>query len=69
MSTAGGTKNVIWFLSWYVDDKNTMELLMKQETGKWILKQRANGTIVAKKGVKIPINIGVLRAGAWPSPP
>jgi uncharacterized repeat protein (TIGR01451 family) len=58
MSTAGGDKNKIWFLAWHIDDKNTIELLMNQGTGKWILKQRSGGVIVAKKSVKIPINVG-----------
>ncbi|HSP06006.1 MAG TPA: hypothetical protein VLR94_02460, partial [Acidobacteriota bacterium] len=48
MATAGGTGNRLWLLGWYGDKRNTMELMMKQETGKWILKERIHGSIVAK---------------------
>ena len=40
-------------LGWYVDKKNSLELLMKEENDRWILKQRSNGAVVAKaKGIK-----------------
>jgi Big-like domain-containing protein len=53
MRTAGGTFDKVWILGWYVDKKNTMELLMKEESDRWILKQRTNGFVVAKaKGIK-----------------
>jgi len=53
MLTAGGISNKLWMLGWYVDKKNTMELLMKEESEKWVLKQRVNGKVVAKaKGIK-----------------
>jgi uncharacterized delta-60 repeat protein len=48
MQTAGGAGNKLWFLTWFVDKKNTVEVLMKEETNKWILRQRVNGAIVAK---------------------
>lgn len=54
MQTAGGVGNNIWLLAWYVDKRNTIELLAKEPNDRWILKQRVNGTIVTKgKGVKI----------------
>ncbi|MCI0613957.1 Ig domain-containing protein, partial [bacterium] len=46
--TAGGPGNRVWMLGWYIDKKNTMELLIKEENDKIILKQRVNGSIVAK---------------------
>jgi hypothetical protein len=53
MQSAGGAFNKVWMLGWYVDKKNTMELLMKEENERWVLKQRFNGSVVAKgKGIK-----------------
>jgi Putative Ig domain len=49
MQTAGGTGNRLWLLGWYLNKQNTVELLMKEETDTWILKQRMNGKIVAKR--------------------
>ncbi|HSP05745.1 MAG TPA: putative Ig domain-containing protein, partial [Acidobacteriota bacterium] len=52
MQTAGGVGNRVWLLAWYVDKGNTVELMMKEESNRWILKQRVNGPVVAKmKGV------------------
>jgi len=53
MRSGGGAFNKVWMLGWYVDKKNTMELLMKEENDRWILKQRVNGSVVAKaRGIK-----------------
>jgi uncharacterized delta-60 repeat protein len=52
ITTAGGIGNKIWLLAWYVDKQNTIEVLMKEENDRWILKQRSNGSLVAKaKGI------------------
>lgn len=48
LSTAGGAGNRVWVLGWYVDKKNTLELLMKEENNLWILKQRVGGSVTAK---------------------
>ncbi len=48
MTTAGGVGNTVWLLAWYTDKKNTVEVLMKEESDKWILKQRSAGSVVAK---------------------
>ncbi len=48
MRTAGGPFNKVWLLGWYVDKNNRVELLMKEENDRWILKQRINKTVVAK---------------------
>ncbi len=54
MSTAGGTGNRVWLLGWYIDKKNTIELLMKEENDKLVLKHRVNGTIASKmKGIAV----------------
>jgi Putative Ig domain len=48
MQTQGGFKNRVWMFGWYIDKLNRMELLMKEENDRWILKQRAGGRVVAK---------------------
>ena len=49
MQTAGGPGNRVSLLSWYVDKKQNVELMMKEESHRWVLKQRSGGAIVAKK--------------------
>jgi uncharacterized delta-60 repeat protein len=48
MSTAGGSSNKVWLLAWYQDIKNGVEILMKEENDKWVLKQRSGGQVVTK---------------------
>ena len=48
MMSAGGANNKLWLLAWYRDKNNTIELLMKEESDKWVLKQRVGGSVVAK---------------------
>jgi hypothetical protein len=48
IQTAGGPGNRVWLLAWYIDKKNTIELLMKEENDFWVLKQKSNGSVVAK---------------------
>lgn len=38
----------ISFIGWYVDKKTLVELIMNKDKGKWILKYKAGGDIVAK---------------------
>lgn len=59
VSTAGGAFNKVWMLGWYVDKKNTMELLIKEENDKIVLKQRVGGFIVAKNKGSITIDPNV----------
>lgn len=50
--TAGGPNNTVWMFAWYTDKANFVELVMKEEKDRWILKQHAGGAVVAKtKGV------------------
>lgn len=49
IQTAGGVGNKVWFLGWYVSKQDTVELLMKEESDKWVLKQRVGGTVVVKQ--------------------
>ncbi len=60
MLTMGGAGNRVWLLAWYVDKANTIELMMKEETGRWVLKQRAGKRIVAKQKAVSSISIGVV---------
>lgn len=48
IQTSGGIGNKVWLLGWYVDKANTLELLMKEETDRWVLKYRFNGSVVVK---------------------
>ena len=48
MQTQGGFRNRVWMFGWYIDKNNRIELLMKEENDKWILKQRAGGRVVVK---------------------
>ncbi len=48
LSTAGGEFSKVWLFGWRVDKDNTVEVLMKEENDKWVLRQRVNRTIVAK---------------------
>lgn len=56
MKTAGGIGNILWLLGWYVDKNNTMELLLKEDKNKIILKQRIAHTVVKKQAVKMTLN-------------
>jgi len=55
LSTAGGIRGKIWLLGWYQDNKNMVQLLMKEDTDRWVLKQMVDGHIVAKG--KAPLHI------------
>lgn len=48
MQTTGGPGTRTSLLGWFFDKKNLVELLMKEDEDKWVLKQRINGTVVAK---------------------
>ena len=48
MRTAGGPKNRVWLLAWYIDAKNTIELMMNEQGDSWVLKQKVNKSVVAK---------------------
>lgn len=48
IQTAGGVSNQIFFFGWYQDKDNLVEVLMKEEQDKWVIKQISNGAVVAK---------------------
>lgn len=51
MNSRGGPGNKVWLLAWYENKANMVELLMKEESDRWVLKHRANGKIVSKQKV------------------
>jgi glucose/arabinose dehydrogenase len=55
MQTAGGASNKISLLGWYVDKNNLVELLVKEENDKVILKQKINGRVVTKSKALVTI--------------
>ncbi len=54
MRTAGGTGNRVWLLAWYQAKKVTVEVMMKEETDRWVVKQKS-GVVVAKGKVQSTI--------------
>lgn len=56
METAGGAGNRVSLFGWYVDTKNNVELMMNQDAGKWILKERIGGVVVHKAKATATIN-------------
>jgi hypothetical protein len=59
MQSAGGIGNRVWLLGWYIDKRNTVELMMKQESGRWILKHKINGAVARKAKGILPIQVNV----------
>ncbi|MCI0618591.1 hypothetical protein L0244_36905, partial [bacterium] len=49
MRTAGGAGNRLWLLHHYINKFNTVEVLMKEETDRWVVKQRSGGKVVTKQ--------------------
>ena len=49
MQSAGGLFNKVWMLPWYQTARNTVFVLMKEENNKFVVKQKVNGLLVAKK--------------------
>ncbi|HSP06632.1 MAG TPA: hypothetical protein VLR94_05605, partial [Acidobacteriota bacterium] len=49
---SGGAQSKVWLMGWY-SGKSTVELLMKGDKNRWILKERVGGSLVQKaKSVK-----------------
>lgn len=55
LESTGGAGNFVSLLAWYIDKKNSLELMMKEESDKWILKRRAGGVVVGKAKAIAPI--------------
>lgn len=60
LQTAGGFANRVWLLHHFIDKANTIELLMKEETDRWILKQRIGKAVVAKVKAQMPIDPNII---------
>lgn len=54
-SSSGGNSNSVWLLGWFQDKNNFVELRMKEETNKFVFKQRVNGMVVKKERGKYDI--------------
>lgn len=59
LRSSGGTGNRVWLQAWYQDKANLVELLVKEEADRWILRQKAGGKIVAKAKASSQILPGV----------
>jgi hypothetical protein len=59
MQSGGGLRNRVWLLAWYIDKKNTVEVMMKEENDRWIMKQKADGRVVVKAKAVRTIDPGV----------
>lgn len=59
MQTAGGEGSRVYLVGWFADTKNYVELLMNEESNKWVLKQRSSGKVVAKARARDFIRPGV----------
>jgi hypothetical protein len=60
MQTSGGFGNRVWLFLHYSDNKNFVELQMKEEFDLWILKVRQNKKIIAKGKVLRQIDPNVI---------
>jgi subtilisin family serine protease len=58
IQTSGGEGNRIWLLGWYSDKNNTMELLIKEENDRVVLKQRSGGSVIRKAKGLVAIEPG-----------
>lgn len=56
MQSAGGVGNRVWLLHHFTDNSNYIELMMKEESDRWILKQRIGKKVVAKAKVQSTID-------------
>lgn len=56
LQSAGGQFGRVWLLGWFIDKRNTIELVMKEAADRWILKQRSGGAVVQKAKALSTIN-------------
>jgi plastocyanin len=53
MKTNGGAGTRTSLIGWFADKRNLVELLMKEEEDRWVLKQRIGGKVISKgKGIQ-----------------
>lgn len=48
VQTTGGPFGKVWLLAWRQSNRDDVELLIKQDSDRWILRQRVNGVIAIK---------------------
>jgi hypothetical protein len=46
--TAGGIGSKVWVIGWYLDKSNLIELLIKEDKDRIVIRQRKNKTVVQK---------------------
>lgn len=56
MRSSESSNGVVTLIAWHENNQNKVELQMKEGKDKWTLKQRRNGSTVAKKSVSQTIN-------------
>lgn len=56
--TNGGSFSRTFIQAWYIDRSNRVDLVIKEESDTWALKQRSGGHVVAKAKVSSPIQPG-----------
>lgn len=59
METAGDPFNKTFLEAWYVNNGTRVELLMKEASNKWVLKEKSGGAVVAKQKASLTIDPGV----------
>jgi uncharacterized delta-60 repeat protein len=55
MSTEGGRGNKVSLLTWYTNPENYIEVIMSEETDRWLVRQHSGGRVVAKTKSRSPI--------------
>lgn len=59
VSTSGGSLAKVWIIGWYQDKNNNIELLLKEDSDRVILKQKSNGVIARKQKAILKIDPNV----------
>lgn len=59
LQTSGGAGNRVSLLAWHVDKHTGVELIMNEESDRWLFKQRIGGTVTAKAKAAATIVPGV----------
>lgn len=59
IASDGGDSDKVSLFAWYTDKKNTVEVLIKQSSGKVILRQKVNGTTTGKSKASVSLSPGV----------
>ncbi|HSE40185.1 MAG TPA: hypothetical protein VLH08_05420 [Acidobacteriota bacterium] len=54
--TAGGIGSKVWVLGWFVDKRNLIEVLIREDKNRVTVRQRIDKTIVAKSSANVTIN-------------